>query len=68
VAVSEYVGSGGRKASFAAIRLGNGGQQNRQQSSLKLKNNNLKIKYKYSIYHFPIVITESIVKIPFDPN
>lgn len=30
-----YVGSGGRKASLAAIRLGQGGQQNRQQSSLR---------------------------------
>ena len=30
----EYVGSGGRKASLAAIRLGQGGQQNRQHSSL----------------------------------
>lgn len=30
-----YVGSGGRKASFAAIRLGQGGQQKRQQTSLK---------------------------------
>lgn len=30
----EYVGSGGRKASLAAIRLGKGGQQNRQHSSL----------------------------------
>lgn len=29
-----YVGSGGRKASLAAMRLGQGGQQNRQQSSL----------------------------------
>lgn len=30
-----YVGSGGRKASLAAMRLGHGGQQNRQQSSLR---------------------------------
>lgn len=30
-----YVGSGGKKASFAAIRLGQGGQQKRQQTSLK---------------------------------
>lgn len=30
-----YVGSGGRKASLAAMRLGQGGQQKRQQSSLK---------------------------------
>lgn len=30
-----YVGSGGRKASLAAMRLGQGGQQNRQQSSPK---------------------------------
>lgn len=30
-----YVGSGGRKASLAAMRLGQGGQQNRQQSSLR---------------------------------
>lgn len=30
-----YVGSGGRKASLAAIRLGQGGQQNKQQSSLR---------------------------------
>lgn len=29
------MGSGGRKASLAAIRLGQGGQQNRQQSSLR---------------------------------
>ena len=31
------MGSGGRKASLAAIRLGHGGQQKRQQSSLKLE-------------------------------
>lgn len=30
-----YVGSGGRKASLAAMRLGQGGQQKRQQSSLR---------------------------------
>lgn len=30
----EQVGSGGRKASLAAIRLGQGGQQNRQHNSL----------------------------------
>lgn len=30
-----YVGSGGRKASLAAMRPGQGGQQNRQQSSLR---------------------------------
>lgn len=30
-----YVGSGGKKASFAAIRLGQGGQQKRQHTSLK---------------------------------
>lgn len=28
---------GGRKASFAAIRLGHGGQQNKQHNSLKLE-------------------------------
>ena len=32
-----YVASGGRKASLAAILEGQGGQQNRQQISLKLK-------------------------------
>jgi hypothetical protein len=32
--IKEYVGSGGKNASFAAIRDGHGGQQNRQQSSL----------------------------------
>ena len=31
----EYVGSGGKKASLAAILDGHGGQQNRQQSSEK---------------------------------
>lgn len=36
-AVNLYVASGGKNASFAAIRPGNGGQQNRQHSSLKLK-------------------------------
>jgi len=33
--MNEYVGSGGRKASLAAIREGHGGQQNRQHSSLR---------------------------------
>ena len=31
-----YVGSGGRNASLAAILDGQGGQQNKQQNSLKL--------------------------------
>jgi hypothetical protein len=35
--MKEYVGSGGRKASFAAIREGQGGQQKRQHNSLNDK-------------------------------
>lgn len=36
LATSLYVGSGGRNASLAAMRPGQGGQQKRQHSSLKL--------------------------------
>lgn len=43
IGVNLYVGSGGKNANFAAIRPGQGGQQNKQHNSLKLHEKNKQI-------------------------